>query len=62
MSDEYDQIFYNSFTGLSSPFLEKQIEVARVTSMTENIRNDPSLARDLRKVMWAGSLHMKSSR
>ena len=58
-----DKLFYNAYSGLSSPFLEPIInEVGHFVQLPENMRNDPQLARDMRVVMWAGSLYLKNAK
>jgi len=35
--------------------------VGHFVQLQENMRNDPQLAKDMRAIMWAGSLHMKNT-
>lgn len=38
------------------------LELGRFQQLQENMLNDPQYAKDMRAVMWAGSLHLKSAK
>ena len=63
LCEKLDKLFYNTNTGLSSPFLMKIInEIGNFINLQENMRNDPSLAHDTKAIIWAGSLHKRSKK